>query len=105
MDRHDPRPLEHDEHLADQFGVPGGARPTVWRTPAGTQPGCLSPQTAQLLLDGYTQPGDIAIDVDDDIAFAAAAAATGRHHHALGGHIHLATLGIAAEYIDMILVH
>src|SRR5690242_16150668 len=106
MDRHDdPRPREHDEHLADQLGIPGGPRPTVWRTPAGPQPWCISPQTAQMLLDGYTRPRDIVIDVDDDIAFAAAAAATARHHHALDGHIHLATLGIGAEYIDMILVH
>lgn len=106
MDRyHDPHQRVPDEQLAERLAIPGQARPTVWRTPPGEQPGCLSPQLARLLLDGYTQVGDVVIDIDDDIAFAATAAATGRRHHALGGHIHLASLGHAAGYIDLILLH
>src|SRR4051794_15910686 len=94
-DRHHPHDLPLDGQDADRLAAPGGVRPTLWRTPAGAQPGRLSLQAARLLLDGYTQLGDIVVDVDDDVAFAAAAAATGRHHHALGGHIHLATLGVS----------
>jgi hypothetical protein len=106
MDRHhDPHHRAHDEQYAHRLTAPGGVPPTVWRTPAGAQPGSLSQQAAQLLLDSYSQPGDIVVDVDDDIALAAAAATTGRHHHALGGHMHLATLGISAGYIDILLVH
>jgi hypothetical protein len=106
MDRHhDPHDPAHDGQYAHRLAAPGGVRPTVWRTPAGAQPGRLSTQTARLLLDGYTQPGDIVIDVDDDNAFTAAAADTGRHHHTLGGHIHLATLGVSPGYIDLLLVH
>jgi hypothetical protein len=106
MDRHhDPHHLEHDEQLADRLAVPGDVRPSVWRTAPPQQPGCLSHEMARLLLDQHTQAGDIVIDVDDDAAFAATAAATGRRHHALGGDIHLATLGHAAGYIDLILLH
>src|SRR5262245_45906928 len=81
--RHDPTPLESDERLADRLAVPGGARPTLWRTPPAQQPGCLSPQLARLLLDERTQVGDVVLDIDDDVAFAATAAASGRRHHAL----------------------
>jgi hypothetical protein len=106
MDRHhDPHHLEHDEQLADRLAVPGDVRPTVWSTAPPRQPGCLSNEMAGLLLDDHTQAGDIVVDVDDDAAFAATAAATGRRHHALGGDIHLATLGHAAGYIDLILLH
>jgi hypothetical protein len=105
MDRHDPHDPEREEQLADRLAVPGDVRPSVWRAAPPQQPGCLSHEVARLLLDDHTQVGDIVVDVDDDAAFAATAAATGRRHHALGGDIHLATLGHAAGYIDLILVH
>ena len=106
MDRHhDPHHPDHDEQLADRLAVPGDVRPSVWRTPPPQQPGCLTHDMARRLLDDHTQAGDIVIDVDDDVAFAATAAATGRRHHALGGDTHMATLGHAAGYIDLILLH
>src|SRR5690349_21268906 len=105
MDRTpDPQP-EDDQQLADWLAVPGGPRPTVWHAAPPPQPGCLSDQVAWHLLHEHAQAGDIVVDVDDDIAFAATAAATGRRHHALGGDIHLATLGHVAGYIDLILLH
>jgi len=100
----DPNHQERDQHLADRLAIPGDVRPAVWRTPPPQPPGYLTPQLAQLLLDGYTRVGDLVIDVDDDIAFAATAAASGRRHHGLGGDIHLATLGHSAGYIDLILM-
>lgn len=63
--------------------------------------GGLPAPLARLLLDVYTHVGDVVVDIDDDITFAAAAA---RRHHALGGQRHLATLGHAAGYIDLILL-
>ena len=107
MDRHhDPHhPDDDDQRLADRLAVPGDVRPSVWRTPPPQQPGCLSHEMAWRLLDDHTQAGDIVVDVDDDVAFAATAAATGRRHHALDGDIHLGTLGHAAGYIDLILLH
>jgi hypothetical protein len=106
MDRHhDPHHPEHDERLANRLAIPGDVRPTLWRTPPPQQPGCLSDEIARHLLDDHTRSGDIVVDVDDDTAFAATAAAIGRRHHALGGDNHLATLGHAAGYIDLILVH
>ena len=106
MDRHhDPHHPEHDERLADRLAVPGDVRPSVWRAAPPQWPGCLTHEVAWLLLDDHTQAGDVVVDVDDDVAFAATAAATGRRHHALGGDIHLATLGDAAGYIDLILLH
>lgn len=106
MDRHHgPHHHEPDEQFADRLAVPGDIRPTVWRTAPPQQPGWLSHEVAELLLDDHTQAGDIVVDVDDDAAFAATAAATGRRHHTLGGDVHLATLGHAAGYIDLILLH
>jgi hypothetical protein len=106
MDRHhDPHHPEHNEQLADRLAIPGDVRPSVWRATPPRQPGCLSHEVAWLLLDEHTRAGDVVVDVDDDAAFAATAAATGRRHHALGGDIHLATLGHAAGYIDLILLH
>jgi hypothetical protein len=102
---HDPNRPVTDEQIADLLAIPGDTRPTLWRTPPAAQPGNLSPQLSRLLLDGHTEVGDVVIDVDDDIAFAATAAATGRRHHALGGERHLASLGHAAGYIDLILLH
>jgi hypothetical protein len=106
MDRHHDlyRPVP-DQQLAERLAIPGEVRPTVWRTPPGEQPGCLSPELARLLLDGHTQIGDVIVDIDDDIALATTAAAAGRRHHALDGDIHLADLGHAAGYIDLILLH
>ncbi|MEV4201086.1 hypothetical protein [Micromonospora globbae] len=103
--RHDSTPRESDERLAGRLAIPGDARPTLWRTPPGQQPGCLSPQLARLLLDDRTQDGDVVLDIDDDVAFAATAAATGRRHHALGGEHHLAAMSHAAGYLDLILLH
>jgi hypothetical protein len=106
MERHhDPHHPEHDEQLADRLAIPGDVRPTVWRSAPPQRPGCLSHEMAWLLLDDHTQAGDIVVDVDDDAVFAATAAATGRRHHALGGDMYLATLGHAAGYIDLILLH
>jgi hypothetical protein len=95
----------HDATLAEQMAVPGGLRPEVWYAAAAERRGVLSPQLARRLLDAHTQTGDLVIDVDDDVAFAAAAAETDRRHHALGGDNQLATLGHAAGYVDLILLH
>jgi hypothetical protein len=103
--RHDSTQLESDERLADRLAVLGDARPTLWRTPPAQQSGCLSAQLARLLLDEHTQVGDVVLDIDDDVAFAATAAAAGRRHHALGGEHHLAAISHAAGYIDLILLH
>jgi len=106
MDRHhDAHHPEPDEQLADRLAISSDIRPIVWRTAPPQQPGCLSHEVARLLLNEHTQAGDIVVDVDDDTAFAATAAATGRRHHALGGDTHMATLGHAAGYIDLILLH
>jgi hypothetical protein len=77
----------------------------VWRAPAPTTPGTLSPPAARRLLRTHTQPGDIVIDIDNDQDFAVAAAQTGRHHHALGREHPTAALGHATGYIDLILLH
>lgn len=103
--RPDSAPVESDERLAGRLAIPGNARPTLWRTPPAQQPGCLSPQLARLLLDDRTQVGDVVLDIDDDVAFAATAAATGRRHHALGGEHHLAAISHTAGYLDLILLH
>jgi hypothetical protein len=103
--RHDSTPPESDERLAGRLAIPGNARPTLWRTPPAQQPGCLSPQLARLLLDERTQVGDVVLDIDDDVAFAATAAATGRRHYALGGEHHLAAMNHTAGYLDLILLH
>ena len=110
MDRHHTRPSARpDEHvdgqLAHRLALPAGARPAIWRVPPPQQPGCLSPELAQLLLDSHTRPGDVVLDIDDDIAFAATAAAAARRHHALGGARHLAEMSHAAGYLDLILLH
>ncbi len=102
---HEPHRPVTDEQIAALLAIPGDTRPTLWRTPPAAQPGNLSADLSRLLLDGHTEVGDVVIDVDDDIAFAATAAATGRRHHALGGDRHLASLGHAAGYIDLILLH
>ena len=84
MDRHHdqtpPDPARHDppgpgfaEKSAERPAVSGDAQPTVWFTAPAQQPGCLSPQLARLILDDRTQVGDIVLDVDDDVAFAATA--------------------------------
>lgn len=101
MDRH--RPIRHrpDEQTAASGGVP----PVVWHLPSGVPPNCLSPQAAGLLLGTHSQPGDVVLDIDDDVAFAAAAAAAGRRHHALAGAQHLADIGRAGGYLDLILLH
>jgi hypothetical protein len=72
---------------------------------AATRDGNLSRQLARLILETHTSVGDVALDIDDDVAFAAAATQAGRRHHALGGTQHLATMGHAAGYIDLILLH
>jgi hypothetical protein len=88
---------------ADALAVPGGVRPAVWLADApGTH--ALSPQLARALLDEHTRHGDVVVDIDDDVAFAAAAAETGRRHHALGGGHRLAPLGDAAGYVDLVLL-
>ena len=102
---HHPTPAGFDEQIADRLAIPGHIEPAVWRTPPPQQPGCLSPELARLLLDDRTQVGDVVLDIDDDVAFAATAAATGRHHHALGGEHHLAAMSHAAGYLDLILLH
>jgi hypothetical protein len=93
------------EQLADRLAIPGDVPPTVWHFAPAHQRGCLSPQLARQLLDECTQVGDVVLDVDDDVALAATAAATGRRHHALAGEHHLAAMGHAAGYIDLILLH
>ncbi|MEJ3745501.1 hypothetical protein WEI85_19690 [Actinomycetes bacterium KLBMP 9797] len=60
---------------------------------------------ARLLLSDRTKPGDVVLDVDDDVAFAATAAQMGRRHHALGGERYLASMSHAAGYIDLMLLH
>jgi hypothetical protein len=103
-DHHDTRPQVTDQQIAAHLAIPGDARPSLCRV-AATADGNLSPQLARLILATHTNIGDVVVDVDDDIAFAAAAAQAGRRHHALGGATHLATLGRGAGYIDMILLH
>src|SRR6266508_1429649 len=88
---------------ADALAVPGGVRPVVWLADAAA-PDALSPQLARALLDEHTRRGDVVVDIDDDVAFAAAAAETGRRHHALGGGHRVAPLGEAAGYVDLVLL-
>ena len=102
-DHHEPVPLAPDGATWGTFAIPGDARPSLFRLPAAGD-ASLSPQLARLILDRRTTVGDVVIDVDDDIAFAAAAVRAGRRHHALGGAVHLAAMGHAAGYIDMILL-
>lgn len=66
---------------------PGRARLTVWHCPPPDQSGCLTVELAQRLLDGYTQAGQVVIDLDNDPSLPGIAAATDRGHHALDGHI------------------
>ena len=87
----------------DALAVPGGVRPVVWLADAAARQ-ALSPQLARALLDEHTRRGDVVVDIDDDVAFAAAAAETGRRHHALGGGHRLAPLGDAAGYVDLVLL-
>jgi hypothetical protein len=61
------------------------ARLTVWHSPPPDQPGCLTVELAQRLLDDHTQAGQVVIDLDDDHSLPGIAAATGRGHHALDG--------------------
>jgi hypothetical protein len=92
-----------DGDAADRLAIPGDPRPWLVWAPV-TPDGGLSPQLARILLDGYTATGDVVIDIGDDAEFAATAARTGRRHHALCGAKHLATLGHAAGYIDLLLL-
>jgi hypothetical protein len=103
-DPHDTRPHPHDHVAATHLAIPGDRRPSMTHV-AATSDGNLSPQLARLILATHTSVGDVALDIDDDAAFAAAAAQAGRRHHALGGAQHLATMGHAAGYIDLILLH
>ncbi len=86
----DPTRPSPDGLDADALAVPGGVPPVVWLAAAASD--ALSPQVASALLDEHTEHGDVVVDVDDDVAFAAAAAETGRRHHALGGDHHLTAL-------------
>jgi hypothetical protein len=105
---HDTRPHPHDDTHDDvaalHLAIPGDRRPSICRV-AATGDGNLSLQLARLILDTHTGVGDVVLDIDDDVAFGAAAARAGRRHHALGGAQHLATMGHAAGYIDMVLLH
>ena len=103
-DSHDTRPDMTRDRAASSFATPGSRPPSVIRV-AVTSDGNLPPQFARLILEAYTSVGDVALDIDDDVSFAAVAAQTGRRHHALGGTQYLATMGHVAGYIDMILLH
>jgi hypothetical protein len=98
-----PDAVHRDAVDADALAVPGGMRPVVWLADAAA-PHALSPRLARALLDEHTRHGDVVVDIDDDVAFAAAAAETGRRHHALGGGHRLAPLGEAAGYVDLVLL-
>jgi len=74
----------------------------VWLADAAA-PDALSPQLARALLDEHTRRGDVVVDIDDNVAFAAAAEAA-RRHHALGGGNRLAPLGDASGYVDLVLL-
>jgi hypothetical protein len=103
MTDHHSSSTDGNDAEAEPLAIPGGPRP--WLVWAPVHPaGGLSPELARIVLDAYTVTGDVVLDVDDDAAFAAVAARTGRRHHALAGANHLATLGHAAGYIDMILL-
>jgi hypothetical protein len=102
-DAHEPAPQPAGGDATPDLAIPGEPRPRLVWAPANPDGG-LSPQLARFILDAYTATGDVVIDVDDDAAFAATAAQTGRRHHALGGTKHLATLGHAAGYIDLMLL-
>jgi hypothetical protein len=108
MDHH-PDPIDPvDETAVDQTAIPNQGRPTVWSAPPAQQPGCFSHGVARRLLTELTQRGDVVLDIDDDIAFAATAATaaiTGRRSHALGGDEHLAAMGHAVDTVDLILIH
>jgi hypothetical protein len=89
----------------NRFDVPGGVAPIIWHVaspPAAS--GNLSPELASKLLETYTQPGDLAIDVDEDKAVAAAAAVTGRHYRSLRGDARLAGLSRQAGTADLVLM-
>jgi hypothetical protein len=65
---------------------PARARLTVWHSPPPDQPGRLTVELAQRMLDEHTQAGQVVIDLDDDPGLPGIAAATDRGHHALDGH-------------------
>jgi hypothetical protein len=89
----------------NRFRVPGGLEPTIWHVASPpSAPGELAPELASRLLDAYTRPGDLAIDVDKDVAVAAAAAVTGRHYAALGGETRLAALSRRAGTADLVVM-
>jgi hypothetical protein len=104
MHRHDPTRPGAENWPADQFAIPGEDSPTVWITQPPVEVGSLPRQVANLLLNAFTQFGDLVVDLDDDEAFATIAAEMGRRHHALGGD-HLASIGRSTGYIDLVLVH
>jgi hypothetical protein len=102
-DHHHPTPAGASDDEAGLLAIPGDPRP--WLVWAPVHPGGgLSLELARIVLDAYTVTGDVVIDVDDDVSFAAVAARTGRRHHALAGASRIGALGHAAGYIDMILL-
>jgi hypothetical protein len=96
--RHEPQPsmdtpnqTPDERYDADRLGIPGGLTPTIWRLPPSPLAGALTPQLARRVLDTYTAPQDVVIDVDDHSAVATAVTGAGRRHVALRGTLRLAT--------------
>ena len=81
------------------------ARLTVWHSPPPDQPGCLTVELAQRLLDEHTQAGQVVIDLDDDPDLPGIAAATDRGHHALDGHTDPDVIARYAAGADLLLLH
>jgi hypothetical protein len=84
---------------------PARARLTVWHSPPPDQPGCLTVELAQRLLDEHTQAGQVIIDLDDDPGLPGIAAATDRDHHALDGHTDPDVIARYTAGADLLLLH
>jgi hypothetical protein len=98
---HDPQP---PPSIPDPTSPPAITRLTVWQTPAPDQPGCLTVELAQRLLDEHTQAGHVVIDLDDDHTLPGVAAAIGRGHHALAGHTDPGVIAAHVGRADLVLL-
>ena len=95
----------HDAGTTDRFGLPGGFEPIIWHVASSPAAhGDLSPEIASKLLDAYSEPGDLAVDVDEHAAFAAAATVAGRHYDSLAGDTRLAALSQRAGTADLVMM-
>jgi hypothetical protein len=83
---------------------PAITRLTVWHTPPPDQPGSLTIELAQRLLDDHTQAGHVVIDLDDDPTLPGVAAATRRGLHVLTSHTDPRVIARRTARADLLLL-